>query len=87
MLKYLGVAFKSDGSQDEELDIRIGKASAVMRTLHYLVVIKREQEKFSHFIHLYKKLSSLKLNDSYHLEHAKFMHKICNNKLPLLSQQ
>ena len=34
--KYLGVAFTSDGRQDEELDTRIGKASsAVMRALHY----------------------------------------------------
>ena len=29
--KYLGVAFASDGRQDEELDTQIGKASAVMR--------------------------------------------------------
>ena len=29
--KYLGVAFTSDGRQDEELDTRIGKASAVIR--------------------------------------------------------
>ena len=43
--KYLGVAFTSDGRQDEELDIRIGKASAVMRALHYSVVIKRELSK------------------------------------------
>ena len=28
--KYLGVAFTSDGRQDEELDTRIGKASAAM---------------------------------------------------------
>ena len=40
--KYLGVAFTSDGGQDEELDTRMGKASAVMRALHYLVVMKRE---------------------------------------------
>ena len=32
----------SDGRQDEELDTRIGKASAVMRALHYPVVMKRE---------------------------------------------
>ena len=38
--KYLGVAFTSDGRQDEELDTQIGKASAVMRALHYSVVIK-----------------------------------------------
>ena len=30
----LGVAFMSDGRQDQELDSRIGKASAVMRALH-----------------------------------------------------
>ena len=40
--KYLGVAFTSDGRQDEELDTRISKASAVMRALHYSVVMKRE---------------------------------------------
>ena len=39
------VAFTSDGRQDEELDIRIGKASAVMRALHYSVVMKRELSK------------------------------------------
>ena len=38
--KYLGVAFTSDGRQDEELDTRIGKASAVMRALHYSIVMK-----------------------------------------------
>ena len=32
--KYLGIAFTSDGRQTEELDTRIGKASAVMRELH-----------------------------------------------------
>ena len=32
--KYLGVAFTSDGKQDEKLDTRIGKASAVMQALH-----------------------------------------------------
>ena len=42
--KYLGVAFASDGRQDEELDTRIGKASAAMRALHYSVV-KRELSK------------------------------------------
>ena len=40
--KYLGVAFTSDGRQDKELDTRISKASAVMRALHYSVVMKRE---------------------------------------------
>ena len=40
--KYLEVAFTSDRRQDEELDTRLGKASAVMRALHYSVVMKRE---------------------------------------------
>ena len=40
--KYLGVSFTSDGRQNSELDIRIGKASAVMRQLHRSVVLKRE---------------------------------------------
>ena len=39
------VAFTSDGRQDEELLTRIGKASAVMRALHYSVVMKRELSK------------------------------------------
>ena len=40
--KYLGVSFTSDGRQNSELNIRIGKASAVMRQLHRSVVLKRE---------------------------------------------
>ena len=40
--KYLGVGFTSDVRQDEELDTRIGKDSAVMRALLYSVVMKRE---------------------------------------------
>ena len=40
--KYLGVAFTSDGRQDEKLDMRISKASGVMRALHHSVVMKRE---------------------------------------------
>ena len=43
--KYLGVAFTSDRKQDEELDTRVGKASAVTRALHYSVVMKRETSK------------------------------------------
>ena len=39
------VAFSSDGRHDEELDTRIGKASAVMRALHYSVVMKQELSK------------------------------------------
>ena len=44
-LKEIGVASTSDGRQDEELDTRIGKAGAVMRVLHYSVVMKRELSK------------------------------------------
>ena len=40
--KYLGVSFTSDGRQNSESDIRIGKASAVMGQLHRSVVLKRE---------------------------------------------
>ena len=43
--KYLGVAFTSDGRQEEELDTRIDMASAAMRALHYSVVMKRELSK------------------------------------------
>ena len=43
--KYLGVAFTSDGRQDEEFDVRSGKASAVMRAWHHLVVLKQELSK------------------------------------------
>ena len=43
--KYLGVAFTRDGRQGEVLDTRIGKASAVIRALHYSVVMKRELSK------------------------------------------
>ena len=43
--KYLGVAFTSDGRQDEELDIRMGRASAVVRALQHSVVMKRELSK------------------------------------------
>ena len=43
--KYLGVAFTSDGRQDEKLDTRIGKATAVMPALHDSVVMKRELSK------------------------------------------
>ena len=37
----------SDGRQDKELDIQIGKAIAIKRTLHYSVVVRRESWKKS----------------------------------------
>ena len=40
--KYLGVASTSDERQDEELDVRSGKTSVVMRALYHSVVLKRE---------------------------------------------
>ena len=43
--KYLGVAFTSDGRQDEELNTPVGKASAAMQALHYSVAIKQELSK------------------------------------------
>ena len=51
-LKYLGVTFTSDGKQDEELDTRISKASAVMLDLHCSVVMKREWSKKSKALNL-----------------------------------
>jgi len=43
--KYRGVVFTSDGRQDEELDTRMGKATAVMRALQNSVVMKQELSK------------------------------------------
>ena len=43
--KYVGVAFTSVGRQDEKLDARLGKASAVMRALNNSVVLKRQLSK------------------------------------------
>ena len=40
--KHYWVEFTGDGRQDGELDIRIGKAIAIIRTLHYSVVVRRE---------------------------------------------
>ncbi|TKS64956.1 LINE-1 reverse transcriptase -like protein [Collichthys lucidus] len=40
--KYLGVLFTSEGRMVREIDRRIGAASAVMRTLHRSVVVKKE---------------------------------------------
>ena len=64
-------------NQLHEINVRMNN---IVRTITW-------NKKFSHVTHLYKKLNYLKLNDIYHLELAKFMHKICNNKLPLLFQQ
>ena len=40
--KYLWVLFMSEGRMEREIDRRIGAASAVMRTLHGSIVVKRE---------------------------------------------
>ncbi|TWW66958.1 hypothetical protein D4764_20G0009900, partial [Takifugu flavidus] len=40
--KYLGVLFTSEGRMEQDIDRRIGAASAVMRTLHWSIVVKRE---------------------------------------------
>ena len=40
--KYLALAFTSNRRQDEELDVRSGKANTVMRALNHSVVLKRE---------------------------------------------
>ncbi|KAK3562016.1 hypothetical protein QTP86_024486 [Hemibagrus guttatus] len=40
--KYLGVLFMSEGRMDREIDIRIGAAAAVMRSMYRSVVVKKE---------------------------------------------
>ncbi|TWW62684.1 Receptor-type tyrosine-protein phosphatase T [Takifugu flavidus] len=40
--KYFGVLFTSEGRMEQEVNRRIGAASAVMRSLHQSVVVKRE---------------------------------------------
>ncbi|KAK0154091.1 hypothetical protein N1851_003835 [Merluccius polli] len=40
--EYLGVLFTNEGRMEREIDRRIRAASAVMRTLHGSVVVKRE---------------------------------------------
>ncbi|TWW69469.1 hypothetical protein D4764_18G0002750 [Takifugu flavidus] len=40
--KYLGVLFTSEGRRERKIDRRIGVASAVLRTLHRSIVVKRE---------------------------------------------
>ena len=44
-IKYLGVAFISDGRQGEELNVRLDKVSAVMQALHHAVALKRKLSK------------------------------------------
>ena len=39
--KYVGVAFTIDARQTKELSIPIGNAIAIMKALHYSVVMKR----------------------------------------------
>ena len=43
--EYLWIAFTGGARQDKELVTRIGKASAVMRALHSMFVMKRELSK------------------------------------------
>ena len=43
--KYLGVAVTSDRRQNKELGIRIGKAIAIMKALHYSVVVRQKLSK------------------------------------------
>ena len=49
MFKYLGDALTSDGRKDEELVVRSGKPSALMRALHYSVVLVREPSRKAKF--------------------------------------
>ena len=45
--KYLVATFVNDERHDEELDIRIGKAIAIKRALHYSVALRRKLSKTS----------------------------------------
>ncbi|TWW77646.1 hypothetical protein D4764_12G0010360 [Takifugu flavidus] len=47
--KYLGVLLTSEGRMEQEIDRRIGAASAVMRTLHWSVVVKRKLSRKAKF--------------------------------------
>ncbi|KAK3516423.1 hypothetical protein QTP70_011957 [Hemibagrus guttatus] len=40
--KYLGVLFTTEGRMDHEIDRRIGAAAAVMRSIYWSVVVKKE---------------------------------------------
>ncbi|KAK3537481.1 hypothetical protein QTP70_012107 [Hemibagrus guttatus] len=40
--KYLGVLFTSEGRMDREIDRHIGAAAAVMRSMYWSVVVKKE---------------------------------------------
>ncbi|KAK3543057.1 hypothetical protein QTP70_010553 [Hemibagrus guttatus] len=40
--KYLGVLFTSEGRMDREIDRQIGAAAAVMRSMYWSVVVKKE---------------------------------------------
>ena len=54
--QILRVSFTSDDRQNSELDIRIGKAGAVMRQLHRYVTLNRElctRAKLSNFRSIY----------------------------------
>ena len=45
LITYFDISFPESKNKDEELNDRIGKASAVMLALHYSVVMKRELSK------------------------------------------
>jgi len=47
--KYLGMVFTSGGSRNKDIDIRIGKANAVLCKLYCSVVTKREISKTAKF--------------------------------------
>ena len=59
-----------------EIEIRLNH---IVRTITW-------NKRFSHITHLHKKLGFLEVNDMYKLELAKIMHKLFNDKLPLIFQ-
>ena len=58
--KYLGVAFTSDGRENKELGIPIGKTIAIMKALQYSVVTKRFSSRETKIVKNEAKLSIFK---------------------------
>ena len=74
--KYLGVAFTSDGRQDEELDTRIGKANELelgklMYKIHNGLVPTAVKEEFIASTSLHNHNTRLQKKENYYLSRAK----------------
>ncbi|KAI3352274.1 hypothetical protein L3Q82_005251 [Scortum barcoo] len=54
--KYLGVLFTSEGKMEREIDRRIGAASAVMRSVYWTVVVKKELSRKAKLSAIYRSI-------------------------------